>query len=158
MSTLLQNIDDAIKFVANEYFNEHKSIGENTQSTIECGSISTCGHLKRLGNVMTQHIEMNKIDMSSLLDNFIHLINYHCDNDDAFEYIYNTMGVCDISKCKSFRRNYRDRKKCRNNSYRNELYSSNNNTSHIDIIRQQIFDKIHCYFCHCFDIGNRLSL
>eukprot|EP01084_Bolivina_argentea_P142508 250353_1 len=146
--------------------------GDAKRAHTGCTEICSCDHLKRLQYSLSEYVAMvneindatpsinttNEVDIVSLLDDFVHLINNHCKSDESFEYIFNTFGVCDITKCKLFQRNNRERHKCRNTTFRNELYSSYKNISNVDIARHQIIDKIHCYFSHCFDIGHRLSL
>eukprot|EP01084_Bolivina_argentea_P086165 155745_1 len=88
-------------------------------------------------------------DNSNLcLHNFFHLISKH-KTDDDFEYIYNELGgFCDIKQCKIFERHHRNRRE----------QFTNCNTKDIDVIvNQNILDKIHSYYCHCYDIGYKLN-
>eukprot|EP01084_Bolivina_argentea_P014134 26427_1 len=115
-------------------------------------SLQKCPYLNRLKTIMKQYTDKNTtyiqtINMSMILDDFLHLLKHH-DTDKECEFIFNAFGLCDIKHCKIFCRNYRLRNK-------DELSLNNINKQRA---RNKIFDKIHCYYCHCFDIGNRLSI
>eukprot|EP01083_Nonionella_stella_P127809 387163_1 len=81
------------------------------------------------------------IDIKQILNDYLHVIDTYKD-DHHFEAIARELGVCDASKCKIFDRHYRDR----------------NASDTAGDARSQIMDTIHCYYQHCYDIGNRLSL
>eukprot|EP01084_Bolivina_argentea_P293548 504870_1 len=56
-----------------------------------------------------------------------------------------------MSQCTMFKRNYRDRRKCKNDI---SINGSENERKDIDakaVALQQIYDKIHCYFYHHLD-------
>eukprot|EP01084_Bolivina_argentea_P145625 255209_1 len=76
------------------------------------------------------------VNTLDVLNNYLHLLNVH-DTDQEFELIANILRYCDISTCESFRRNRIQF--CGDD----EKYSG-------------YLDKIHCYFQHCYDIGDRL--
>eukprot|EP01083_Nonionella_stella_P127808 387161_1 len=87
----------------------------------------------------TNHYD-DEIDIKQILNGYLYVIDKYKDAH-YFEAIARELGVCDASKCKIFDRHYRDR-----------------NTNAVDDARRQIIDTIHCYYQHCYDIGNRLSL
>eukprot|EP01084_Bolivina_argentea_P055304 101403_1 len=129
----------------------HNSTHDDDQCDIK--SIENCNHLKNLLVIMDNYTDLKSMDnigyiddinILQVLNNYIHLLNNH-DNDKQFEEIVNKFNDCNIKKCKAFRRNNRNR-----NVSSNEIKKYDHN----EII--QILDKIHCYFCHCYDIGNRL--
>eukprot|EP01084_Bolivina_argentea_P016658 31146_1 len=82
-------------------------------------------------------------DVTKILDIVLHLISKH-DSDHEFERIVNQFGQCNIMECVVFTRHYRNS----NKPYLEEqrLYVT------------QIMDKIHCFYLHSYDIGNRLSV
>eukprot|EP01084_Bolivina_argentea_P215687 366243_1 len=87
----------------------------------------------------------NDIDNSKLLqivNDYLHLLHEH-DNNDQINYIVDKLGECDVSQCKLFSRNYTKR--------------INNTETYACTVAYSVIDKIHCYFQHCYDTGNRLS-
>eukprot|EP01084_Bolivina_argentea_P086845 156932_1 len=119
-----------------------------------CSSLSECEQLTNLRNLMRESHVTNdlliseSINLEEVLSNFLHLLKHHT-NDEEFECISTSFGICDIEKCKMFKRNFRER---------------NPNVDAVDIknderkiISQQILDKIHCFYCHCFDVGNKIN-
>eukprot|EP01084_Bolivina_argentea_P002620 4851_1 len=112
-------------------------------------SIERCDYLQSMLAMLTQYNNETNLDIDisiliEIINNYIHLINKH-DRDEDFEFIVNQMGCCDITKCVAFTRNNRDR-----SNHRHHKFNIDAST--------QIFDKIHCYFSHCYDIGNRFSM
>eukprot|EP01084_Bolivina_argentea_P236035 397001_1 len=105
-------------------------------------------------NIMDVNYDETCNDVN-LLNDFIHLLSYHLDD---FENIYNTFchnGSCDLENCISIRRNQRDRSNLVQNEHLlNKLYFNDQNIAQV---REQILDRIHCYFLHTFDIGYRFT-
>eukprot|EP01083_Nonionella_stella_P008484 24492_1 len=145
----------AINFLI-DIFDHDQVKSQNIIRILHCnGSISECDHFKALLIVMndyeeTNHSYLELIDIDDVINNYIHLIHQH-DDDESFDYIHNKLNAptCDILQCHLFMRNHRNR----NKTNLSNLYHSND--EHI-IIRKQILDKIHCHFTHSFDIGHRL--
>eukprot|EP01084_Bolivina_argentea_P319670 554467_1 len=82
-------------------------------------------------------------NMKTILNNFLCLSTDH-NTDTEFEYIYTQLNAqCNIYNCKRFKRNYRNR-------------SDEKQQQYTETLEQQIIDKIHCFYCHSFDIGYRL--
>eukprot|EP01084_Bolivina_argentea_P277437 473642_1 len=71
-----------------------------------------------------------------IINDFLHLICAHNEDELEFEHIVESMGYCEICKCKMFTKMYKDKTL--------DVYS-------------RIICKMHCYFCHSFDIGHRLT-
>eukprot|EP01084_Bolivina_argentea_P305925 528537_1 len=128
-------------------------------------NIHKCYHLNQLIQIMQEYMtkgwsEENTRDITHILDHYFHLIHYHGSTDADFEVVFNQLGgICHASKCKSFSRNYRDRA----GGYKEyEVYDGyemlvDDNESKTIII-QQLLDKIHCYYSHCFDIGHKMTI
>eukprot|EP01083_Nonionella_stella_P194925 718515_1 len=85
------------------------------------------------------------VGLDSVLSDFLHLIENHDNTDEEFEFITTIMGVCDIERCEIFDRNSNRPQNIPPNVDKNKL------------IYQQILDKIHCFYYHCFDVGNKLT-
>eukprot|EP01084_Bolivina_argentea_P046356 85369_1 len=125
--------------------------GSNVEHCIALQSVKQSMHkYPQIRNDATD-INVSTQDLSQLLNNFLHLINLHYDSNE-YEHIYQQFGgFCDISNCASFNRNHRDRN---NNNKLTKLYNSNIIN---EILWIQMFDRIHCHYRHCFDIGHRLT-
>eukprot|EP01084_Bolivina_argentea_P281212 481108_1 len=122
-------------------------------SSCSDGLVINCSHFNSLLDVMCKYmkdemkIDSADINMTEVLNDYLHLIDQHND-DKQFEYIVKAFGVCDIRQCGKFRRNNRNR-----NISNTEEQKQKQNKSSIGIL-----DKIHCHICHCYDIGNRLTI
>eukprot|EP01084_Bolivina_argentea_P210057 357670_1 len=95
-------------------------------------------------------------DVLSLINSFNHSILHHNSEDD-FEYIYKQLKKCLISECTVIKRHYRNR------NVGNEEKHADTDAAHIFQIEDtahisQIVDKIHCFYCHSYDIGYRLTM
>eukprot|EP01084_Bolivina_argentea_P140696 247301_1 len=94
--------------------------------------------LENLANNMKQNANKQHIDISSLIDDYSFLLQNHNNHDDI-QYIHEKLGgACDSKQCDIFKRHYRN---------------TNNETEW----RQQIIDKIHCFYRHTYDIGYMLN-
>eukprot|EP01084_Bolivina_argentea_P218709 371088_1 len=89
---------------------------------------------------------MNSSNIFQQLNDYLHLINQHY-QDQQTEFILKQLGHCDITTCKIFRRNNRNR---------NEIKDSIDDIN--DIVYCQLMDKMHCHFQHCYDTGNKLTI
>eukprot|EP01084_Bolivina_argentea_P234149 394209_1 len=124
----------------------------------EClGNLSQCWHLQNMHKLINSHksdishIFINNHAVKSCLDSFLHLLSKHSSNEQ-YESIYNALGgFCDMQECRIFKRHYRDRS-------RDVLESVIFEDLIEEIANQQILDKIHCYFSHCYDIGYRITV
>eukprot|EP01084_Bolivina_argentea_P175370 303706_1 len=107
--------------------------------------LENCISVRRLRNVLCKYSpQQNQIvDIQQILNDFIHLIRNHND-DKSFEAIYVMLGAfCDHQKCHMLQR-----------LYSKKLLS---NVDTMTNVNQQIMDKIHCYYKHCYDFGCRLT-
>eukprot|EP01084_Bolivina_argentea_P110655 197530_1 len=97
-------------------------------------------------------------DSLCLLNDQFHLLQcHHGEFYDIYdiltkEYSYKT---CEMKNCYIMKRNHRNKIQQRNQTDFNKLYFDANEIN--DIVKQQIFDKIHCYYCHSIDTGYKLS-
>eukprot|EP01084_Bolivina_argentea_P252982 424824_1 len=132
-------------------------------------SLEHCIYVDKLKDVMHEYTKtdsiMDSLNIVEVLNGYLHLIVYH-KNDKQFDEIISLFGVCDISKCVKFSRNHRTRNiihsaassdnhldKCNENEQQHTDTYEHNERAYIHIM-----DKIHCYFYHSVDIGNRLSI
>eukprot|EP01083_Nonionella_stella_P135289 411562_1 len=95
-----------------------------------------------------------QLDIHDVLNDFLYLLEHH--NDEySFQRLYELFGgFCDINHCAAFQRNYRNRAN-EHWDVTNPLYANIDST---DIVKQQIMDRIHCYYRHSFDMGYRLGI
>eukprot|EP01083_Nonionella_stella_P228106 808683_1 len=150
-----------------DHIHEERKTNDMDTETQQCVCTSTvnkCEYLQQLQVQMKQYDNEDTIDhdnIQSILDNFGHLMlrhNHHeYDLADEFESIYNILGgYCDIQTCTRFKRHqvYRERDhKCSQNTLK-DIYNVDDDT---EVTHKQIVDKIHCFYRHCYDIGNRLT-
>eukprot|EP01083_Nonionella_stella_P311382 1110165_1 len=100
-----------------------------------------CDRVVRLINCLAIYDQSNmnqgRMDTqfaSNVIDDFLHTIYEH-NQDEEFAAIYNVLKHCDVTQCAVFS----DR-----NSNKRGAYG--------------IISKIHCYYHHSYDIGNRLTM
>eukprot|EP01084_Bolivina_argentea_P158459 276024_1 len=127
-------------------------------------NIQKCEVLTELASIMNQYngtinqyISISYI--KNLSNNFIHLINKHC-LDEEFEYIYKCLGgYCDLKQCKIFDKHHNKRYQSKI-TIKNSITSVKSNNSNIDCdaAYQHIIDSIHCYYNHSYDIGHKLTI
>eukprot|EP01084_Bolivina_argentea_P121414 215144_1 len=116
--------------------------------------LENCIHLRNLITCIKQQKTHGKITFSNtiILNSFEHLQSQH---STQFEDIYNIITTkyssCDGLKCIHIRRNYRDRSKTVDNEQKSPKDSNIKEN-----VTEQIFDSIHCYYFHSFDMGYRL--
>eukprot|EP01084_Bolivina_argentea_P000772 1421_1 len=128
--------------------------------------LSECTELKRLTFILkeyhsyikegkgTFYEELELLDTVQLLNDFNYLLKFHKDNfEDIYNYlienIYNNK-ACKLSKCLSMKRNHRDKYLySKHDDKLKSLYFNNSETQ--DILRQQLLDRIHCFYFHSFD-------
>eukprot|EP01083_Nonionella_stella_P259105 885000_1 len=77
------------------------------------------------------------------------------DQNQLLSSIFSKSKHCEVSKCVMFQRNCRNRSKYNNKTSIYELYKMNDDRL---IANCQLMDKIHCFFHHSYDDGNRLSI
>eukprot|EP01084_Bolivina_argentea_P097510 175301_1 len=79
------------------------------------------------------------IDHERVLADFLHLIMKH-NRKAELEFIHSIFGSCNTEHCSAFMRNCRDRSKDNYVGFDQK-----------NIIMQQLFDRIHCYYAHGYD-------
>eukprot|EP01083_Nonionella_stella_P012770 36098_1 len=138
--TTFQRIDS--RFVT-----EHKSDGGLFPSNGGvCKSVQHCLQAHKLIQTLNNHIKHDDIiDMDSphkeqIVSDYLHVIYQH-DTESEFEWIVHQCVNCDIAKCTIHMRKQ----------------SASLFSSHQQIAFEQILNKFHCYFLHCFDSGYRLT-
>eukprot|EP01084_Bolivina_argentea_P271793 462548_1 len=148
-SKLYQKYKSQLNHVSNMYFISNMINAQPVNN--ECGgkSIQTCTHLNNLLAVVDNYTnsnnnsknikDFNHVNILHTLDDYLHLMNNH-DDDIQFKELVNKFKHCDIKTCTAFRR-------------QNQEYVNTLNTAVMEIL-----DKIHCYICHCYDTGSRLSI
>eukprot|EP01084_Bolivina_argentea_P154255 268922_1 len=102
-------------------------------------------------NIGTQHIDEfldhSIIYIVDLLNAHQHLLFNHSKNNQL-DYIHKLLDRCCVThKCPAIYRSYKQRKQqliCQNASF-------------VIWYIQQIFDQIHCYYYHAYDVGPRLT-
>eukprot|EP01084_Bolivina_argentea_P258116 435012_1 len=124
--------------------------------------LMNCFQLKRFAIQMIKYNQCNHNDdyglyqnISGILDAYLHLIHQHDANED-FELIARRLGSCKLAKCTAYSRNNRNRNLI-------DIVTTDHVEQKVDtfieeVVCQHIMDKVHCYFQHCYDIGNRLSM
>eukprot|EP01083_Nonionella_stella_P094334 264611_1 len=132
------------------------------ETTLKCHGFHHCDHLTRLSNIMKLYaccinskMKMNYHDLNAaeILTDFLHLLHFHNQTDHEFECIYKQFGgYCNIYYCTMWRRNNRHR----SGDY-NEYSIYGVEMDAKLIILQQIVDKIHSFYLHCFDAGYKLK-
>eukprot|EP01084_Bolivina_argentea_P139913 246082_1 len=125
--------------------------------------IKDCCHVQRLLMILSEYYDgkyQNMIVHSSeyvnildILDDFLHIIHHHV-TDAEFEFIFHQFSNCNINECDFYRRNNRNR----NEEKVNHDEHSMNDKQVFEMVCNQIIDRIHCYFCHCYDVGYRVLL
>eukprot|EP01084_Bolivina_argentea_P028390 52772_1 len=90
-------------------------------------------------------INIHSIDTSNTLNIFLHLIDKHSNNRN-FKFITKKLDRCNITTCSIFKSNYRHRTKSRQD--KTMMLSTK------VVASCQIMKKIHCFYQHCYDIGN----
>eukprot|EP01084_Bolivina_argentea_P312003 540128_1 len=120
-------------------------------SNIQQCYLSKCDHLVRFLHSMKTH-ELNTENINQILNDYFHLLLRHNDNKH-FTSIVNELDKCDIDKCAMFVRNHRNRNE-QNIEEKSDEPIFDDET---DMVYCRIWDKIHCYFYHTYDIGYCLS-
>eukprot|EP01084_Bolivina_argentea_P297395 512334_1 len=101
--------------------------------------------MKQILNIYEQQSDMNDLDINIILNDFLHLLQAH--NDDIqFQHIFDVFNInCNASKCDKIQRNYMNK----STDYKHKHM--------VQCFQREILDRIHCFYCHSFDIGNRIN-
>eukprot|EP01083_Nonionella_stella_P080027 219681_1 len=126
------------------HINTHSNVSPHDQH-ISC-ALQSCDALPRLAPLMQMFMcnqqnwptcDLDCYAMSQILNDYHHLMIEH-NHDEEFEFIMNTFGHCDINKCPHILRMY---------------HTQSNLSYQLDIIH-----KIHCYYLHSHDTGNKIPI
>eukprot|EP01084_Bolivina_argentea_P215866 366580_1 len=82
-----------------------------------------------------------------LVNDFEHILSIHAAQFDAMYDLaiyYNNNQDCSLSNCRVIRRHYSDKAV--------SVFDSS-----LDVVKQQLLDKVHCYFYHAFDVGYKVK-
>eukprot|EP01084_Bolivina_argentea_P262341 443590_1 len=123
---------ERIKYIL-EYY--HKWCEENTNKLLISNYINN---------------KLNCYDITSLLDDYNHILTFHIYQNDEFEYMFNELNKCSIIHCDIFLRN---EQKYKNHGIINkdiDLY--NNVKDATEILCIDILDQIHCSLYHQYDL------
>eukprot|EP01083_Nonionella_stella_P267635 904179_1 len=113
------------------------------------GRLTNCGYLNRFTKDMNTFTDKHVCGSDDILDDHLHLLLYHNTKQD-FENIYNALRkCCNIKQCKMFHRNYRNR-------HQHQVQDSVQN-DHEHTVNRQIYDRVHCFYLHSYDIGYKMS-
>eukprot|EP01084_Bolivina_argentea_P145841 255517_1 len=142
-------------------------IKKNEYETVN-DDLLDCLQLQRLKSALTEYYEKTAsndgVNIDTVLDDYVYLRTMFCDNDYNFQYIYNHLEFnCNINHCKIVRRrDNRNRTEKGNtiniSSAHDDEKESEKNESIQESVIEEIMNKIHCYFCHSYDIANRLTI
>eukprot|EP01084_Bolivina_argentea_P288364 494917_1 len=116
-------------------------------------NVQDCICVKDFVRLMSDYEQIMDINnLIHLVDCYVHIIHKH-DNDLHFAHIVSQLGQCPkLYECNMLKRNLRDRSMMKNTD--NDFVEKDLN----DIVRLELLDKMHCYFLHCYDLGNRLTI
>eukprot|EP01084_Bolivina_argentea_P023139 43104_1 len=103
-------------------------------------TVKECIYSQQLLDKLMNDDSMTKDELPRFSESYLHLISMH-NNTDDFEYIFNKLGICSVDQCDIFKRHQSRRIK----------------TAISTEVKQNIIDKIHCYYYHSFDIGHRFT-
>eukprot|EP01083_Nonionella_stella_P135229 411354_1 len=155
------NINCTIVNVHEELKSDH--VGTRTQQLVCNNTVNNCQFLQQLQVQLQQYDKEGTVhhhNIQSVLDNFGHLMQKHNHGEDhladEFHHIYDALGgCCDIKTCARFSRHqtYRDNHSKASNKTLQAIYDVDDD---IEVTHKQIIDKIHCFYRHCYDIGNRV--
>eukprot|EP01083_Nonionella_stella_P284916 969894_1 len=123
--------------------------------------IDKCPVLKKLCVTLTDSFNQNGFDAVALQNDFNHSLMQH---GEHFETIYNYLiahldgkQCCDSSKCMMWRRNNRNRSDVNQQPLAPHSHDDEKQLQAVgDLVRQQLVDRIHCYYLHSFDTGKKI--
>eukprot|EP01083_Nonionella_stella_P050081 133332_1 len=146
--------------INNSDVDEHKMMSDT-----DCDSVAVqCNKRHRLIETMKEYtrksrnksMDIGALDIKKVLDDYLHVMEDH----DAKEFDKVTAAMdtdCNITECKIFARNHRDRNRFRLcDKERHSLYTCDpkQDSCTDDIVRYQLLDTIHCYYMHRINNDN----
>eukprot|EP01084_Bolivina_argentea_P268512 456093_1 len=136
----------------NDQYLEHEDHNNADLDIMSSCNDDNCFSLANFISIMNKYNEnyaeiatdLDESDLIDILNDYLHLMHQH---EDQFEVIFNDLKYCDINKCVKYQR-----------YYRNQIRShSNSDSSKVNNVTFCLFDKMHCYFQHSYDVGHRLT-
>eukprot|EP01084_Bolivina_argentea_P010978 20506_1 len=126
---------------------EYKETDDDKQ---EHNDVKQCDRTLHLISTLKRYKNAKNMDVflpekRKILNNFHYFLHNYNSNNEAMHYVHSSIPECDFKTCNSVQRQYRV-KQC-DNKTRNPK----------GIVLQDTFDRIHCYFAHCYDLGSRLT-
>ena len=88
-----------------------------------------------------------------LVNDFVHVLYFHQGQLELMHAVLlklNRNSACNVMTCYVMKRNHRDRAKHKAAAQMQRIYFIKETQ---DVVKQQLIDKIHCFFHHTFDIG-----
>eukprot|EP01084_Bolivina_argentea_P206051 351880_1 len=132
--------------IANKGLHRSQQFGDCTDEISKCEQTNSL--LDALNNFQHQtSIDTLNMNINQLLNCYHHVLQQH-QSDNHIDFINQSLKNCNISKCIQFERNYRNRQELNEKHVTHDSYT---------ICVQDIMDKIHCYFAHAYDTGNKLT-
>eukprot|EP01084_Bolivina_argentea_P132463 233758_1 len=108
------------------------------------GNIKHCSYFNKLKQIMMDYkndTSKNDKNITNIIDYYLHILKTH---DADFDYIVSQLGSCDMVNCSMITTNIQNQQ-------------IENSDDIYDSVYTEIMNKIHCYFVHCYDIGNMLT-
>ena len=128
-----------------------------------CNSVNTCTQVVKIIDALKYHQSSLKLHASqivqhfkqvhtTLLDDHLHIMQYHNDQlDDLTDIVTTTPSLnCDPSTCNILKNNFR------RSSDQNEVNKEDNKEDEDFIFYRDLLDTIHCYLIHSFNVGVRI--
>eukprot|EP01084_Bolivina_argentea_P293887 505572_1 len=153
----LHNVTEVPSSANNFIFNLSNFMNRPSQKPQHCQDMEqNCTSLQNFIFVMNSYHQndvkvarnMSKSKLVKILNDYLHLLQQH-DNGFKFQTIFNYLSCCDIKSCAITERYNRNRI---------PFTDSGNETSDGCMLAFSIMDKMHFYFHHSYDVGNRLSV
>eukprot|EP01084_Bolivina_argentea_P319130 553545_1 len=124
----------------------------------QCQHKENCPALKNFITIIKQYDDhfmqiantMDNAKLTNVVNDYLHLLHEHND-DEQFQFIVDYLGYCDIASCVKIKRHYRNRNIIDNTDCKVQK-------KYMYDVVINFMDKMHCYFQHCYDIGNRISI
>eukprot|EP01084_Bolivina_argentea_P176261 305047_1 len=127
-----------------QYMDDEKNYESNADSETSTETLATTAvHvsddkliqcLQNLKRYLNADIDEQQFDVTAFLNDFLYLLAHH-NTDNDMQLIYDTLGTqCDVKRCKIFSRHY-ERGAINRVGW-----------------KQQIVDKVHCFYLHLIDI------
>eukprot|EP01084_Bolivina_argentea_P048935 90077_1 len=111
----------------------------------------TSNNIKTIFECFSNDDTQNYYNLINLYDDHIHIIQFHKNNDNDCQYIFDEISKyypCNINKCLIIKRNIKQE----NIKYKLDSFYKQFNGELYEIALIQILDKIHCSLYHSYDL------